>query len=197
MIATKTLLLMVMGLAWRENGGKAKNCRVLAKYIGILKKPDALAGYSMRKYQSAIQEAAMIRFLSYIIDRPYYFWPLNNNHLNPHTNPYNISVMQRISLVSLGNRGTNRKLSKECFMLSDAARHIFLHRIFVEICSSSLCTDPSFPPRERGLYIGYAKENWSETDGIDYLSDVFTLLKFNTSCCTCHESCERALVLCP
>ena len=72
-----------------------------------------------------------------------------------------------------------------------------LHRIFMEICSSSLCTDPSFPPRERGLYIGYAKENWSETDGIDYLSDVFTLLKFNTSCCTCHESCERALVLCP
>ena len=64
MIATKTLLLMVMGLAWRENGGKAKNCRVLAKYIGILKKPDALAGYSMRKYQTAIQEAAMIRFFA-------------------------------------------------------------------------------------------------------------------------------------
>ena len=62
MIATKTLLLMVMGFAGRENGGKAKNCRVLARYIGILKKPDALAGYSVRKYQTTIQEAAMIRF---------------------------------------------------------------------------------------------------------------------------------------
>ena len=197
MIATKTLLLMVMGLAWRENGGKAKNCRVLAKYIGILKK----TGCSRRLFHEEISNSNPRgrddKIFCYIIDRPYYFWPLNNNHLNPHTNPYNISVMQRISLVSLGNRGTNRKLSKECFMLSDAARHIFLHRIFVDICSSSLCTDPSFPPRERGLYIGYAKENWSETDGIDYLSDVFTLLKFNTSCCTCHESCERALVLCP
>ena len=30
MIATKTLLLMVMGLVGRENGGKAKNCRVLS-----------------------------------------------------------------------------------------------------------------------------------------------------------------------
>ena len=36
MIATKTLLLMVMWLAGGENGGKAKNCRVLAWYIGIL-----------------------------------------------------------------------------------------------------------------------------------------------------------------
>ena len=48
MIATKTLLLKVMGPAGRENGGKAKNCRilrrvlrrvqarVLARYIGIL-----------------------------------------------------------------------------------------------------------------------------------------------------------------
>ena len=36
MIATKTLLLMVMGLAGRENGEKAKNCRVLARYIGVL-----------------------------------------------------------------------------------------------------------------------------------------------------------------
>ena len=44
MIATKTLLLMVMGLAGRENGGKAKNCRaprrvlarITARYIGIL-----------------------------------------------------------------------------------------------------------------------------------------------------------------
>ena len=35
MIATKTLLLMVVGLAGRENGGKAKNCRVL--YIRILR----------------------------------------------------------------------------------------------------------------------------------------------------------------
>ena len=24
------------------------------------------------------------------------------------------------------------------------------------------------------------------------MSEVFTLVKFNTSCCTCHESCERA-----
>ena len=31
----------------------------------------------------------------------YYFWPLNNDRLNPHTNPYNISVTQRFSLVSL------------------------------------------------------------------------------------------------
>ena len=66
--------------------------------------------------------------------------------------------MQRISLVSLGSHGTNRKLSKECFMLRDSARHIFLHRIFMEICSSSLCTDPSFPQGEGRLYIGYAKE---------------------------------------
>ena len=40
MIATKILLLMVMGLTGRENGRKAKNCRVLrrvrARYIGIL-----------------------------------------------------------------------------------------------------------------------------------------------------------------
>ena len=44
MIATKTLLLMVMGLAGRENGGKARNrrvlrpvlARILARYIGIL-----------------------------------------------------------------------------------------------------------------------------------------------------------------
>ena len=36
MIATKTLLLMVMGLSGHENGEKAKNCRVLARYIGIL-----------------------------------------------------------------------------------------------------------------------------------------------------------------
>ena len=40
MIATKTFLFMVMGLAGRENGGKAKNSRVLrrvlARYIGIL-----------------------------------------------------------------------------------------------------------------------------------------------------------------
>ena len=36
MIATKALPLMVMGLAGRENGGKAKNCRILARYIGIL-----------------------------------------------------------------------------------------------------------------------------------------------------------------
>jgi len=36
MIATKTLLLMVMGLAERENGGKAENCRILARHIGIL-----------------------------------------------------------------------------------------------------------------------------------------------------------------
>ena len=53
MIARKILLLMAMGLAGRENGGKAKNCpvlrrvltrvswlevlaRVLARYIGIL-----------------------------------------------------------------------------------------------------------------------------------------------------------------
>ena len=40
MIATKIFLLMVMGLTGRENGGKAKNCRVLrrvrAQYIGIL-----------------------------------------------------------------------------------------------------------------------------------------------------------------
>ena len=67
--------------------------------------------------------------------------------------------MQRISLVSLGNRGTNRKLSKECFLLRDSAKHIFLRRIFMEICSSSLCTDLSFPQREGGLYIGYANEN--------------------------------------
>ena len=33
MIATKTLLLMVMGLAGRENGGKAKNCRVLRRVL--------------------------------------------------------------------------------------------------------------------------------------------------------------------
>ena len=100
--------------------------------------------------------------------------------------------MQRISLVSLGNRGTNHKLSKECFLLRASAKHIFLHRIFMEICSSSLCTDLSFPQGEGGLNIGYANENWSETDGIDYVSEVFTLVKFNTSCCTCHESCERA-----
>ena len=67
----------------------------------------------------------------------------------------------------------------------------------MEICSSSLCTDLSFPQGEGGLYIGYANENWSETDGIDYVSEVFTLVKFNTSCCICHESCERALVLYP
>ena len=48
MIATKTLLLMVMGLAGRENSEKAKNCRpprrilgrvlarITARYIGIL-----------------------------------------------------------------------------------------------------------------------------------------------------------------
>ena len=48
MIATKTVLLMVMGLAGLENGGKAKNCRaprrilarvlarITARYIGIL-----------------------------------------------------------------------------------------------------------------------------------------------------------------
>ena len=36
MIATKTLLVMVVGLEGRENGGKAENCRVLARYIGIL-----------------------------------------------------------------------------------------------------------------------------------------------------------------
>ena len=35
MIVTKTLLLMVMGLAGRENGGKAKNhdCRVLRRVL--------------------------------------------------------------------------------------------------------------------------------------------------------------------
>ena len=33
MIAKKTLLLMVMGLAGRENGGKAKNCRVLRRIL--------------------------------------------------------------------------------------------------------------------------------------------------------------------
>ena len=38
MIATKTLLIMVMRLSGRENGEKAKNCRVLARYVGgILK----------------------------------------------------------------------------------------------------------------------------------------------------------------
>ena len=37
MIATKTLFLMVMGLVGGENGGKAKTCRVLARYIRILK----------------------------------------------------------------------------------------------------------------------------------------------------------------
>ena len=35
-IATKILLLMVVGLAGRENGGKAIKCRVLARYIVIL-----------------------------------------------------------------------------------------------------------------------------------------------------------------
>ena len=33
MIATKTLPLMVMGLVGRENGGKAKNCRVLCRIL--------------------------------------------------------------------------------------------------------------------------------------------------------------------
>ena len=33
MIATKTLLLKVMGPAGRENGGKAKNCRVLRRVL--------------------------------------------------------------------------------------------------------------------------------------------------------------------
>ena len=33
MIVTKTLLLMVMGLAGRENGGKAKDCRVLSRVL--------------------------------------------------------------------------------------------------------------------------------------------------------------------
>ena len=36
MIATKTLLVMVIWLEGGENGGKAKNCRVLARYIVIL-----------------------------------------------------------------------------------------------------------------------------------------------------------------
>ena len=40
MIATKPLLLIVIGLAGRENNGKTKNClvlaRVVARYIGIL-----------------------------------------------------------------------------------------------------------------------------------------------------------------
>ena len=36
MIATKTLLLIVVVLSGRENGGKAENCRVLARYIGIV-----------------------------------------------------------------------------------------------------------------------------------------------------------------
>ena len=40
MITTKTLLLMVMGLAGGQNGGRARNGRVLrrvlARYIGIL-----------------------------------------------------------------------------------------------------------------------------------------------------------------
>ena len=35
MIATKTLLLMVMGLAGGQNGGRARNGRVLAWHIGI------------------------------------------------------------------------------------------------------------------------------------------------------------------
>ena len=33
MIATKTLPLMVVGLVGRENGGKAKNCRVLCRIL--------------------------------------------------------------------------------------------------------------------------------------------------------------------
>ena len=33
MIATKTLLLMVMGLAGSQNGGRAKNCRVLRRVL--------------------------------------------------------------------------------------------------------------------------------------------------------------------
>ena len=36
MISTKILLLMVMGFAGCKNGGKARNCRVLARYIVIL-----------------------------------------------------------------------------------------------------------------------------------------------------------------
>ena len=33
MIATKTLLLMVTGLAESQNGGTAKNCRVLRRVL--------------------------------------------------------------------------------------------------------------------------------------------------------------------
>ena len=42
MIATKTLLLMVMGLAGRENGGKAKNCAVLGPGARFSKVPETL-----------------------------------------------------------------------------------------------------------------------------------------------------------
>ena len=31
---------------------------------------------------------------------------------------------------------------------------------------------------------------------VDYFSEVFKLVKFNTSCCTCHECCEWVLGLC-
>ena len=44
---------MVMGLAGRENDGKAKNCRVLsqvlARYIGILIKQPRPQGFSLKK----------------------------------------------------------------------------------------------------------------------------------------------------
>ena len=42
MIATKTLPLMVMGLVGRENGGKAKNCRVLCRILARVL-PEVLA----------------------------------------------------------------------------------------------------------------------------------------------------------
>ena len=44
---------MVMGLAGRENDGKAKNCRVLrqvlARYKGILQKENVECKFSIRK----------------------------------------------------------------------------------------------------------------------------------------------------
>ena len=51
MIAAKTLLLKVMGPAGRENGGKAKNCRVLRQVLRrVLARPESRLEFWLKSW---------------------------------------------------------------------------------------------------------------------------------------------------
>ena len=60
-------------------------------------------------------------------------------------------------------------------------------------CKSSKLSEHSLVLRET---LDWTRWWHIPSAAVDYFSEVFKLVKFNTSCCTCHECCEWVLGLC-